>query len=190
LYDFAMFLLDTERLIIRPWRAEDRAAFHTIMTDPEVTQYVHGGKPYTDAQTDEWLARQARQLAEFDLCMGAVEEKASGRVVGLAGTQPLGTTGDLEIGWIFARETWGRGYATEAGAAAMRHVLETLNRPRVVAIIDPDNEPSKKVAARLGMKYDARYTGTQLGHRLPEIVVDLFVRERSSQQRTPAAVGA
>ena len=109
-------------------------------------------------------------------------EKSTNRVAGLSGTQPLGTTSDLEIGWILSRDVWGRGFATEAGAACMRHVLETLNRPRVVAIIDPANEPSKRVAARLGMTYEATYTGTQLGHRFPDIVVDLFVRERSSGQ--------
>ena len=63
-------------------------------------------------------------------------------------------------------------------AAAMAHVLDTLARPRVVAIIDPENDPSKRVAARLGMQYEARYTGAQLGHRKPEIVVDLFFRGR------------
>ena len=171
-----MFRLETDRLLIRPWIEDDRPAYRTIVDDPEVSRYVHGGRPYTDAEVDEWFARQARQLAEHGVCMGAVIEKSSGRLIGLSGTQPLGTTGDLEIGWIFARDTWGRGYATEAGAAAMRHVLETLARPRVVAIIDPDNEPSKRVAARLGMQYEARYTGAQLGHRLPEIVVDLFWR--------------
>jgi len=175
-----MFGLETARLIIRPWRAEDRAAFVAVMSDPEVTRYVNDGRAYTDAQVDEYFARQARQIAEFDLCMGAVVEKSSARVIGLAGVQPLGTTGDLEIGWIFARDTWGRGYATEAGRAAMQHVLETLGRARVVAIIDPDNEPSKRVAARLEMKYEARYTGAQLGHRKPEIVVDLFYRERAA----------
>jgi len=173
-----MFGLETARLIIRPWRADDRAAWAAVMSDPEVTRYVNGGRPYTEAQMDDYFARQERQLAEHDVCMGAVVEKSSGRVIGLAGTQPLGTTGDLEIGWILARDTWGRGYATEAGRAAMQHVLETLGRPRVVAIIDPDNEPSKRVAARLGMQWEARYTGAQLGHRLPEIVVDLFYRER------------
>ncbi|MGH9143776.1 MAG: GNAT family N-acetyltransferase, partial [Thermoanaerobaculia bacterium] len=136
------------------------------------------GQPYTDAEVDAWFERQARQLAEHDVCMGALIEKSTGRLAGIAGTQPLGTTSDLEVGWILARETWGRGYATEAGAVSMRHVLETLARPRVVAIIDPGNEPSKRVAARLGMKYEARYTGAELGHRMPEIVVDLFARER------------
>jgi RimJ/RimL family protein N-acetyltransferase len=146
-----MFRLETERLIIRPWQPEDRPAFAAMARDPEVMRFVHHGQPYTDEEMDAFLSRQARQLAEFDLCMGALIEKSSGRVVGLAGTQPLGMSADLEIGWWLARDVWGRGYATEAGAAAMHHVLQTLDRPRVVAIIDPGNDASVRVVERLGM---------------------------------------
>ena len=176
-----MFHLETDRLIIRPWKPDDRATFTALTHDPAVMQYVHGGLPYTEDEVDEWFSRQARQVDQHDLCMGAVIEKASGATIGIAGAQPLGTTGDLEIGWIFRRSSWGRGYATEAGTAAMAHVLDTLARPRVVAIIDPDNDPSKRVAARLGMQYEARYTGAQLGHRKPDIVVDLFFRRTGPQ---------
>jgi ribosomal-protein-alanine N-acetyltransferase len=176
-----MFSLETDRLLIRPWTPEDRPAFTALTYDPEVMRYVHGGMPYSEAEVDEWFSRQERWMRDHDLCMGALIEKASGRIVGIAGTQPLGTTGDLEIGWWLAREVWGRGYATEAGGAAMRHVLETLGRRRVVAIIDTGNEPSKRVVRRLGMQYEGLYTGAQLGHRRPEIVVDLFFREREQQ---------
>lgn len=173
-----MFALDTDRLLIRPWNDGDRSALKDLMQDTEVTRYIYGGKPMSDEDIDAALARHARNLAEHGVCMGAAIEKSSGSVVGLAGVQPLGTTADLEIGWVFARRAWGRGYATEAGGAAMRYVLEVLERPRVVAIIDPGNTPSKRVAARLGMEYEARYTGEQLGHRNPEIVVDLFARQK------------
>jgi ribosomal-protein-alanine N-acetyltransferase len=173
-----MFQLETERLLIRPWQPADRPLFHALTCDPAVMRYVHGGQPYSEAEVDEWFSRQARQLAEHDLCMGALIEKSSGRLVGVAGTQPLGTTGDLEIGWWLASDVWGRGYATEAGHAAMRHVLDVAGRDRVVAIIDPDNEPSKRVVARLGLEYEGRVTGAQLGHRRPDIVVDLFARSR------------
>jgi ribosomal-protein-alanine N-acetyltransferase len=172
-----MFRLETDRLYIRPWTPADRPAFTGLTEDPEVMRYVHGGQPYAEDEVDEWFTRQARQLAEHDVCMGALIEKASGRLVGIAGTQPLGTTGNFEIGWWLARDVWGRGYATEAGGAAMRHVLETLGHKRVVAIIDPDNEPSKRVVGRLGMHYESRVTGEQLGHRKPQIVVDLFAKE-------------
>ena len=172
-----MFRLETDRLFIRPWTPADRPAFTGLTEDPEVMRYVHGGQPYAEDEVDEWFTRQARQLAEHDVCMGALIEKATGRLVGIAGTQPLGTTGNFEIGWWLARDVWGRGYATEAGGAAMRHVLETLGHRRVVAIIDPDNEPSKRVVGRLGMHYESRVTGEQLGHRKPQIVVDLFAKE-------------
>jgi RimJ/RimL family protein N-acetyltransferase len=169
-------ILETERLLMRPWRDDDRAAFTALAHDPRVVQYVHGGTPYAEHEIDEFLGRQSRQLAEHGVCMGALVEKASDRVVGVAGIQPLGTTGDLEIGWWLATDVWGRGYATEAGRAAMDHVLVTLGRPRVLAIIHPDNMPSKRVAARLGMRHEGTVTGAQLGHRLPHIVVDLYAR--------------
>jgi RimJ/RimL family protein N-acetyltransferase len=172
-----MFRLETERLLIRPWTADDREVFAGLAQDVEIMRYVNGGKPFSESEIDEFLARQARQLAEFGVCMAAMVEKASDRVIGVAGVQPLGTSGDLEIGWWLARDKWGSGFATEAGGAAMRHVLETLQRSRVVAIIDPGNEPSKRVVERLGMRYDRRVTGAELGHRRPHIVVDLFVRE-------------
>ena len=171
-----MFRLETERLLIRPIEAADRRAFTALTYDPEVMRHVHGGRPYSEEEVDEFFARQARQLAELDVCIGAMIEKSTNRLVGIAGTQPLGTTGELEIGWWLAREVWGRGYATEAGGAAMRHVLDTLRRPRVAAVIDVDNAPSKNVATRLGMRYEARYTGVLLGHRKPEIVVDVYWR--------------
>jgi RimJ/RimL family protein N-acetyltransferase len=174
-----VFQLETERLSIRPWQPGDRAAFVAIHADSEVTRYLNAGVPFNDQEVDGYLERQARQLAELDMCMGALVEKSSGQVIGVAGVQPLGTTGDLEIGWTLARRAWGRGYAREAGRAAMAHVLETLERPRVVAIIDCGNEASKRVAAALGMAYDRTYTGSELGHRLPEIVVERFYRERA-----------
>lgn len=172
-----MFRLETERLVIRPWEESDRPAFRAMASDPEIMKYVHGGVPFSDGEVDEFFARQSRQLAEHGVLMGALTEKATGRVVGVCGVQPLGMSGDLEIGWWLARDVWGRGYATEAGGAAMRHVLETLARPRVVAIIDPGNVASQRVVARLGMHLLGRFTGAELKHRKPEIVVDVFVRD-------------
>jgi RimJ/RimL family protein N-acetyltransferase len=172
-----MFQLETERLLIRPWQPEDRPAFAVMANDPEVMRYVHGGVPLSEEESDEFMARQARQLTTHSVCMGAMVEKSSRRIVGVAGVQPLGA--ELEIGWWLARDVWGRGFATEAGRAAMNHVLDTLARPRVLAIIDPGNVPSQRVVERLGMRLEGRKTGVELGHRKPDIVVDVFVREHA-----------
>lgn len=172
------FRLECERLYIRPWSADDRKAFFAMAADREVMRFVHGGEPYTGEEADAFFARQARTAEQHRICMGALVEKSSERVVGVAGAQPLGTTGDFEIGWWLARDVWGRGYATEAGRAAMKHVLETMRHPRVRAIIDPGNEASVAVVTRLGMTYEGRFTGAQLGHRLPSIIVDVYSRGR------------
>jgi RimJ/RimL family protein N-acetyltransferase len=173
-----VFRLETERLIIRPWEPDDRPALKALTDDPEVMRYVHDGQPYSEEEIDELFARQGRQARELGVCMGAMIEKSSHHLIGVAGIQPLGTTGEYEIGWWLAREKWGHGYATEAGNAAMRHVFDVLNRDRVMAIIDPPNEASKRVVARLGFHYVARRTGEELGHRKPNIIVDLFERAR------------
>ncbi|MBI2212950.1 MAG: GNAT family N-acetyltransferase [Acidobacteria bacterium] len=169
-----MFRLETERLVIREWEPRDRDAFRAMAQDTVVMRYINGGCPLSEDEIDAALARQRRNASELGYCMGALVEKATGQVVGVAGMQPLGTTGDLEIGWWLAPRVWGRGYATEAGGAAKSHVFEYLGRKRVVAIIDPPNEPSKRVALRLGLRFERRATGEELGHRLPDIVVDLF----------------
>ncbi len=171
-------ILETERLVVRPWIADDRDAFAAMARDPEMMRFINRGKPFAEPEIDEFLARQARQESQFAVCMAAMVERSSGEVVGVAGIQPLGTTGEMEVGWWVARDRWGRGYATEAGRAAMRHVLDALGRSRVMAIIDPGNDASVAVATHLGFRYDRRVTGAELGHRRPEIVVDLFVRER------------
>jgi RimJ/RimL family protein N-acetyltransferase len=168
-----LFNLETERLLVRPWTPADRAAFTAFTQDAEIMRYVHGGAPFTEAEIDDFFARQARQLESFDMCMGALVERATNRVVGVAGAQPLGS--DVEIGWWLGRDVWGRGYATEIGDAAKHFVL--AQRPRVVAIISPGNEKSKAVVTRLGFRHEGLFTGEQLGHRKPEIVVDLYVAE-------------
>jgi len=173
-----VFQLETERLLIRTWKPDDRPAFVALASDPEVVRYVHGGTPYAEHEIEEFLTRQARQLAQFDVQMGVMIEKETDRVIGLAGAQPALSSGDYEIGWWLARDVWGRGYATEAGGAAMRHVLDTLQHPRVIAVIDPANEPSKRVAERLGMTHVMRGKGSEFGYRLADPVFDLYERRR------------
>jgi RimJ/RimL family protein N-acetyltransferase len=175
-----MFHIETERLVIRPWEPQDREGFRALAQNPIVMRYINEGVPLTEEQIDAALARQARQYEELGYCMGALIEKEGERLVGTVGLQPLGTTGDLEIGWWLDPAVWGRGYATEAASAAVRYIFEVLGRDRVMAIIDPPNDSSKRVAERLGMRLVGRTTGKALGHRLPEIVVDLYRLDRTN----------
>ena len=80
----------------------------------------------------------------------AVEEKASGRVIGRLGfLNPVGWPG-FEIGWTLGRESWGKGYASEGARRALEYAFTEMNREHVISLIHPDNEASIKVAERLG----------------------------------------
>ena len=87
----------------------------------------------------------------------AVEETATGAMVGRIGLHnPEGWPG-LEVGWTLARSVWGLGYATEGGRASIEFAWNELGADRVISIIDPENKRSIAVAERLGETYDRAY---------------------------------
>lgn len=145
--------LETERLKLRMWRESDLDDYAELTADPLVMRYLQPGKPpFTRA--DAW-----RSMAFF---MGhwqmrgyghwAVEEKASGRMIGRIGfLNPEGWPG-FEIGWTLARPAWGKGYATEGGRRALEYAFNVLDQRHVISLIHPENTPSMKVAERLGEK--------------------------------------
>ena len=84
----------------------------------------------------------------------AVEEQASGKLVGSVGLWRSEGWPELELGYWLAAEGQGKGYATEAGATARDQAFEVLATETLVSYVHPDNEPSKRVAERLGARYE------------------------------------
>jgi RimJ/RimL family protein N-acetyltransferase len=140
--------LETDRLVLRAFREEDLDAWAATNADPEVMRYFSG--PVSRADAWRSMAATLGHWALKGYGMWAVERKSDGAVIGRIGLlQPEGWTG-LEVGWTLGRPFWGQGYATEAGAAAMRYGFLTQPDDRIVSNIDPDNLPSQAVAKRLG----------------------------------------
>jgi len=101
------------------------------------------------------LRRRVGHWAAHGFGMWAVEWRATGAFLGEAGLQHFDGTDDIEVGCYLARSTWGRGIATEAGSAALRHGFETLGLDRIVAVVRPENAGSKRVLAKLGLRFAA-----------------------------------
>ena len=80
-----------------------------------------------------------------------IVSETTGRVIGDAGFGVFAATGDVELGYTLARDAWGRGYATEAAGACLAAGLEHLGVPRIVALVDAENEASTRVATRIGL---------------------------------------
>ena len=142
--------ITTERLLLRPFRQDDTDAYAAIMADPEVTRYLGDGKPM--ARGDAWR-QMAMILGHWQLRgfgLWAVEERATGALVGRIGClEPEGWP-DFEVGYTLGRGFWGRGYATEGARAALTWARETLGRTRVISLIRPANAGSIRVAQQLG----------------------------------------
>jgi ribosomal-protein-alanine N-acetyltransferase len=152
-----------------------------LATDPVVVRWVSDGEPWSETRIQEFLARQRRHVAERGFCFGALAVKASAEVIGLAGLQPMGTTADVEIGWWLTPACWGRGFATEAGRAALDAAFTRFALPRVVAIAHPGNRPSVRVMERLGLAFERRATGRELGLAAPDVDLVLYGMRNPSQ---------
>ena len=148
--------LETERLILRMFRQDDLGAYAAISADVEVMRYLGDGKPL--ARPDTW--RQIAMILGHWQLRGyglfALEEKATGALVGRAGFfEPEGWPG-FELGWMLRRASWGRGYATEAARRLLGHDFTDMKRERVISLIRAANAPSIRVAERLGERLDGR----------------------------------
>ena len=148
--------LETERLILRPWREEDRAPFAALNADARVTAHLTGvlGRSESDAIVDRVL----QGFAEHGHGPWALEVKGGAPFIGFCGIWSPSFTAHFtpctEIGWRLAHETWGRGYATESAEAALAYGFGPLALAEIVAYTTPANRRSRAVMERLGMSHD------------------------------------
>jgi RimJ/RimL family protein N-acetyltransferase len=137
---------------LRPFTESDHDAIHAVYSDPEVMRWVGHGAHRTASETARALRGYADALRARGYGFVAVIERSTGDLIGDAGLHPLGGRGpDVELGYTLARASWGRGYATEAGAALVAHAFDALAAPRVMAQVEPENLASRHVLEKLGM---------------------------------------
>ena len=144
----------TARLLLRGWREDDRQPFAAMNADPEVMRFFPA--PLTREQSDALVARIETHIEEHGFGLWALE--ADGRFAGFTGIQWVvldRPVSELEVGWRLARWAWGQGWATEAGAAALRRGLEEVER--VVSVTAVLNQASWQVMRRLGMTFEREF---------------------------------
>jgi len=147
--------IETERLVLRPFREDDLDAYLEVLQTPEVRTSLH--LPENLGRYEAWLG-MAQQLGQWELRgtgQWALEEKASGAFVGRAGSHfpERADWPGIEIGWTLHPDYWGKGYATEAGAAAIGYVFANHDVEAVFSVILPENRASQAVARRLGFTH-------------------------------------
>ena len=150
----AEFRLETKRLVLRSWRAEDRAPFAAICADPQVMATL--GPVMNRAQSDALIDRVAATEAVYGHTFWALERAEDAALIGWCGVirgdvGPI--AGEAEIGWRLARHCWGHGYINEAARATVDWLFANLDDRAAWAITNAGDQRSRAVMTRLGMVY-------------------------------------
>jgi RimJ/RimL family protein N-acetyltransferase len=151
--------IETERLLMRRWRASDRAPFAALNGDPETLVFFPA--TLSRAESDEYVDRIEARFAALGYGQWALELRESGDFIGYTGFGPMPDdipgAGGAEIGWRLARPAWHHGYATEAARAAPRVGFGEVGLPEVWSTTAVLNTPSQAVMRRIGLTEVARF---------------------------------
>jgi RimJ/RimL family protein N-acetyltransferase len=173
----------TPRLLLRRWRDDDLDAFAAMSADPEVMRFLW---PIEDRAASDALAEAIR--GHFDrhgFGFWAVEVPGVASFIGFAGLAEIGYVAPfapaIQVGWRLARAHWGKGYATEAAAAALDAGFGPLGLAATIAYTVPANRRSERVMQRLGMSHDPRddfdHPRVPAGHPLRRHILYRLTRE-------------
>lgn len=150
-----MTVVETERLRLRAWRADDVDELAAVFAEPAFWRYPFG-RGLTRDETEQFLAREVAHWEAHGYGRWAVERRDEPGIIGYAGlaipTWLPEVLPAVEVGWRLHPDHWGRGLATEAGRASLRHGFEDLGLDRIISIFVRENVASGRVMEKLGMR--------------------------------------
>ena len=155
--------LETERLILRQLRSDDREAIFDYASDPEVTKYMLFNRHQSIEEADVFLesvrvTSEKRERIEF-----AMELRSTGEFIGVCGLHHFSPQDHrAEVGYVMRRTFWGKGYMVEAVRELLRFAFEEMGMHHVYATCFEANERSARVMERCGMRYE----GTMRDHQV------------------------
>ncbi len=145
-------MLETDRLILRPFADQDFEAIFAIRSNAEMMKYIKS--PENRGQTEHWINYVSRHWQTESYGLGSVIFKDTNTVIGWCGIWELVETREPELGWAIAEEFWNKGLASEAASAYLDYGFHTLNYSRIVAVARPENLASLRVMEKIGMKFE------------------------------------
>ncbi len=152
--------LETERLLLRPWAAEDVGLLASLSSNPAVTRYIGLGHTWSAVKAIAVSDRATDHWREHGFGWRVALEMATGEEIGLIALSLMGegTQGvdpeEHEIGWWLSPSRWGRGYAAEGARAVAADAFAEVGAPFVTARIRPENVASIHVATTIGMQFE------------------------------------
>jgi len=146
-------IIETDRLLLRSFTEDDAHLLYELNLDPEVTKFTYD--PMKDIDHAREILEQVilPQYALYNHGRWAVHVKSGLEFIGWCGLKFIPQRNEIDLGYRFMKNAWGKGYATEAAYACIKYGFEKLELQRIVGRAVPGNLASLKVLEKCGMNY-------------------------------------
>lgn len=151
----AQLTIETERLLLRPFRLADIAPSYQMNLDAEVSRYTGDGGVVSKAEMERKIVEDVLgDYAKHGFGRLVVELKGEDQFIGFAGLKYLEDMDEVDLGYRFMKAYWGKGYATEAAQACLELGFGTLGLKKIIAMVLPANSGSVRVLEKLHFHYE------------------------------------
>jgi ribosomal-protein-alanine N-acetyltransferase len=151
--------LETSRLVLRRLEFTDAAFIAKLLNEPSFLANIGDRGVRTEADAPKYLRDGPMAMyARFGFGLWHVSLKTDGAAIGMCGLLKRDSLPDVDIGYAYFPEHWGKGYALEAAEAVLRHAAGKFGVRRVIAIVSEGNAGSIRVLERLGMRFERMHT--------------------------------
>ena len=150
--------LETDHLLLRAWRKEDADAWFSVLQEPDLLKYFTDPRPPTRRMADRYIEHHLEHWNVFGYGHWVVTTRGDERIVGWTGLEYVPELEQTELAYLLSRSVWGRGYATEAGRAAVRFGFGNAGVQELIGLVHPENAASVRVLEKCGMDLVDRVT--------------------------------
>lgn len=178
-------MFDTERLAIRKLEMEDLPWLIELRTPDAVNRYM-GGREMQNAEAI--TARMPFYLEcheKHGFGFSTMALKSTGEKIGTSGLQPLGDTGEIEVGYNLAEKYWRQGYGLECALGWLKYGFETAGLKRIVAVAHPENAGSWRIMEKCGMRFEGKQVHYGMECVFYAITNDEFIRLHGAEIASP-----
>jgi len=163
-------ILETRRLVLRPFVPQDLDTLHAFFTQPDVRRFLWDDLVVSRDTVQALIAASLASFSAVGFGQWVAEDRKTCGLVGFCGLREVSEAAEIEILYALVRERWGEGLATEAGNAVLSHAFLRLGLPRVVGRTDSPNLASVRVLERLGLQFE----GEHIVRGLPSLHYGIF----------------
>ncbi|MBP7474456.1 MAG: GNAT family N-acetyltransferase [Pyrinomonadaceae bacterium] len=147
-------MLESARIYYRPITREDLTWLIELRVPDAVNRYMGGREMQNAEAITSRLPFYLECHEKYGFGFSTMTLKETGEKIGTSGLQPLGDTGEIEVGYNLAEKYWRQGFGYECAFAWLKYGFETAGLERIVAVAHPDNTGSWKIMEKCGMRYE------------------------------------